>query len=155
MQVLIILLYIACNMQNMQKNMHDMQNMQTSFPICRICTAQFADDHGSPTWFQRLGWLQRHQRPPFHTCALQSKLSIPFWDLPEFAPTSARPWFRRAWWSKVRLTSPSSPTFHEPASLRERQVPEEVVDVSFKALASQWYILGILLFFFSMIHDQN
>ena len=73
-------------------------------------------DHGSPTWFQRLGWLQRHQRPPLQTRALQSKLSIPFWDLPELAPTSARPWFRRAWWSKVRLTSPSSPTFHEPAS---------------------------------------
>jgi hypothetical protein len=30
-------------MQNMQNNMHDMQNMQTSFPICRICTAHFAD----------------------------------------------------------------------------------------------------------------
>ena len=25
------------------KNMHDMQNMQTSFSICRICTAHFAD----------------------------------------------------------------------------------------------------------------
>jgi hypothetical protein len=44
MQVFMILLNIACNMQNMQNNMHDMQNMQTSFPICRICTAHFADD---------------------------------------------------------------------------------------------------------------
>jgi hypothetical protein len=26
--------------------MHDMQNMQTSFPICRICTAHFADVEG-------------------------------------------------------------------------------------------------------------
>ncbi len=69
-----------------------------------------------PTWFQRLGWLQRHQRPPFHTRALQSKLYIPFWDLPELARTSARPWFLRAWWSKVCLTSPSSPTFHESVS---------------------------------------
>ncbi len=45
MQVFMILLNIACNMQNMQNNMHDMQNMQTSFkfPICRICTAHFAD----------------------------------------------------------------------------------------------------------------
>ena len=43
MQVFMILLNIACNMQNMQNNVHDMQNMQTSFPICRICTAQFAD----------------------------------------------------------------------------------------------------------------
>ena len=42
-ELLMILPYIACNMQNMQKNMHDMQNMQTSFPICRICTAHFAD----------------------------------------------------------------------------------------------------------------
>jgi aminopeptidase-like protein len=38
------LLNIACNMQNMQNNMHDMQNMQMLFPICRICTAHFADD---------------------------------------------------------------------------------------------------------------
>jgi hypothetical protein len=44
MQVFMILLNIACNMQNMQNNMHDLQNMQTSFPICRICTAHFADD---------------------------------------------------------------------------------------------------------------
>ncbi len=36
----------ACNMQNMQNNMHDMQNMQTSLPICRICTAHFADVPG-------------------------------------------------------------------------------------------------------------
>jgi hypothetical protein len=43
MQVFMILLNIACNMQNMQNNMHDMQNMQTSFPIRRICTAHFAD----------------------------------------------------------------------------------------------------------------
>ncbi len=84
--------------------------------LARSCT-ELQLNHGSQTWFQRLGWLQRHQRPPFHTCALQSKLSIPFWDLPELAPTSAQPWFRRVWWSKVRLTSPSSPTFHEPASL--------------------------------------
>ncbi len=40
MQVLMILPYIAFNMQT---NMHDMQNMQTSFSICRICTAHFAD----------------------------------------------------------------------------------------------------------------
>ncbi len=33
MQVFMILLNIACNMQNMQNNMHDMQ----------ICTAHFAD----------------------------------------------------------------------------------------------------------------
>jgi hypothetical protein len=44
MQVLKTLLNIACNMQNMQNNMHDMQNMQMLFPICRICTAHFADD---------------------------------------------------------------------------------------------------------------
>ncbi len=44
MQVLKNLLNIACNMQNMQNNMHDMQNMQMLFPICRICTAHFADD---------------------------------------------------------------------------------------------------------------
>jgi hypothetical protein len=43
MQVFMTLLNIACNMQNMQNNMHDMQNMQTLFPICRICTAHFAD----------------------------------------------------------------------------------------------------------------
>jgi hypothetical protein len=43
MQVLKTLLNIACNMQNMQNNMHDMQNMQMLFPICRICTAHFAD----------------------------------------------------------------------------------------------------------------
>jgi len=43
MQVLKTLLNIACNMQNMQNNMHDMQNMQMLFPICRICTARFAD----------------------------------------------------------------------------------------------------------------
>ncbi len=43
MQVFMILLNIACNMQNMQNNMHDMQNMQTSFPICRICNAHFID----------------------------------------------------------------------------------------------------------------
>jgi hypothetical protein len=45
MQVLMILPYIAlaCNIQNMQKNMHDMQSIQTSFSICRICTAHFAD----------------------------------------------------------------------------------------------------------------
>jgi hypothetical protein len=43
MQVFMILLNIACNMQNMQNNMTDMQNMQTSFSICRICTAHFAD----------------------------------------------------------------------------------------------------------------
>jgi len=30
-------------MQNMQNNMHDMQNMQMLFPICKICTAHFAD----------------------------------------------------------------------------------------------------------------
>ncbi len=33
---------------NMQNNMHDMKNMQTSFPICRICTAHFADDDEAP-----------------------------------------------------------------------------------------------------------
>ena len=44
MQVLKTLLNIACNMQNMQNNMHDMQNMQMLFPICRICTAHFADE---------------------------------------------------------------------------------------------------------------
>ncbi len=48
MQVLMILPYIACNMQNMQKNMHDMQNMQTPFSICRICTAHFADGATGP-----------------------------------------------------------------------------------------------------------
>jgi hypothetical protein len=46
MQVFMMLLNIACNMQNMQNNMHDMQNMQTSFPICRIYTAHFADEVG-------------------------------------------------------------------------------------------------------------
>ena len=44
MQVFMILLNIACNMQNMQNNMHDMQNMQMLFPICRICTAHFGDE---------------------------------------------------------------------------------------------------------------
>ncbi len=48
MQVFMILLNIACNMQNMQNNVHDMQNMQTSFPICRICTAHFAADSDVP-----------------------------------------------------------------------------------------------------------
>jgi hypothetical protein len=35
----------VCFMQYVKfaKNMHDMQNMQTSFSICRICTAHFAD----------------------------------------------------------------------------------------------------------------
>ena len=42
--------------------------------------------------------------------------SSPFWDHLELNPTSVRPWFRRASWSKARLTSPSSPTCHEPAS---------------------------------------
>ncbi len=28
----------------MQNNMHDMQNMQMLFPICRICTAHFGDE---------------------------------------------------------------------------------------------------------------
>jgi hypothetical protein len=49
MQVLKTLLNIACNMQNMQNNMHDMQNMQMLFPICRICTAHFADACGTVT----------------------------------------------------------------------------------------------------------
>jgi hypothetical protein len=31
----------------MQNNMHDMQNMQMLFPICKICTAHFADAAGS------------------------------------------------------------------------------------------------------------
>ncbi len=59
MQVLMILPYIACNMQNMQryaKKLHDMQNMQTSFSICRICTAHFADGGKLRlTWSSRLG----------------------------------------------------------------------------------------------------
>ncbi len=46
MQVLMISPYIACNMQNMQKSMHDMQYMQTSISICRICAAHFADHCG-------------------------------------------------------------------------------------------------------------
>jgi hypothetical protein len=37
--------------------MHDMQNMQTSFPICRICTAHFADEieatlYKTPLWHE-------------------------------------------------------------------------------------------------------
>ncbi len=83
--------------------------------IARSCTKHQLN-HGSPRWFQRQGWLQLHQSSPFQTSALQSKLSIRSWDLPELAPASAQPWFRRAWWSKVSLTSPSSPTCHEPAS---------------------------------------
>jgi hypothetical protein len=50
MQVLKTLLNIACNKQNMQNNMHDMQNMQMLFPICRICTAYFADAGILYTW---------------------------------------------------------------------------------------------------------
>ncbi len=64
MQVFMILLNIACNMQNIQNNMHDMQNMQTSFPICRICTAHFADDPTRPVSFK------------FATANLKSQLEI-------------------------------------------------------------------------------
>jgi hypothetical protein len=73
-----ILPYIACDMQNMQKNMHYMQNMQTSlaFSICRICTAHFADDfrYAAELHFE-LARLRTRSHLSLSACHFETNLS--------------------------------------------------------------------------------
>jgi len=45
--------------------MHDMQNMQMLFPICRICTAHFADEPQVPVSELSEACAARH----FHVAA--------------------------------------------------------------------------------------
>ena len=83
MQVFMILLNIAYNMQNMQNNMHDMQNMQMLFPICKICTAHFADVlvAGQPGRAARVYCTPSHfAQPP--TALVSPKWSSCSWPLP-------------------------------------------------------------------------
>ncbi len=70
-----ILLYIVCNMQNMQINMHDMQNMSNSISICRICTSNFADDWTFATKRSTFHNMKRRQHQPWHCRAWGSRVT--------------------------------------------------------------------------------
>jgi hypothetical protein len=87
--MIMILLNIACNMQNMQNNMHDMQNMQTSFPICRICTAHFADGYTELSrWSESAASVRPRQRL-LGSLSLRLNLRVPWAEAPAADRTAA------------------------------------------------------------------